>query len=103
MSHASTQDFLCWVWFCVKAWLVIGIPIVITMSQDVNYTFIFAGEFGVGKTSIFKRIQTGKFSDQSSVLLDAVPLSGGSDGELEHYIYRDTLDGINFKVSIIIV
>ena len=67
-------------------------------TQD--YTFILAGKFGVGKTSIFRRIQTGEFTDNdNSMLLDTGPRSGGSEAELEHHIYNSTLNGIEHNVS----
>ena len=64
-------------------------------SEAREFTFILAGKLGVGKSSIFKRIQTGSFSEYPSI-----GSTGKADGELEHYIYRTTLDGIEYTVSL---
>ena len=67
--------------------------------SNQDYTFILAGRFGVGKTSIFKRIQTGEFSEQPTLLLDTGLRSGGSDAELEHQVYKATTNEMTYNVS----
>lgn len=62
-------------------------------ANHKQYTIILAGKLGVGKTSIFKRIQTGLF-------LDYPPSSAGkAEGELENHIYTTTMNGIEYTVS----
>ena len=58
-----------------------------------EFTFILAGKVGVGKTSIFKRIQTGEFMEQS---LSNAPSK--SDSEMEHQVYNVTLNDTQYKV-----
>ena len=70
----------------------------ISKVMTADFTFILAGKFGVGKTSLFKRIQTGGFSDLS-LMTNSSPDSGGSDGELEHLMYEVKLNNTDFKVS----
>ncbi len=67
--------------------------------SNQDYTFILAGRFGVGKTSIFRRIQTEEFSEQPTLLLDTGPRSGGSDTELEHQVYKATINNMTYNVS----
>ena len=68
-----------------------------TMNSDSDkreYTIILAGKLGVGKTSIFRRIQTGVYTEYP-----AVSTGKSGEGELENYIYRTTLDGMDYTVS----
>lgn len=65
------------------------------VSESKEFSFVLAGKLGVGKSSIFRRIQSGTFSE--------IP-SGGSgqgrpDGELEHHIYHTTLNDEDYSVS----
>lgn len=60
----------------------------------MNYTFVLAGKLGVGKSSIFRRLQKDEF-------VPTPPLSNGlskSNGEMEHQIYHVTLRNQDFKV-----
>ena len=68
-----------------------------------DYTFILAGKFGVGKTAIFKRIQTGEYLEQSSILVDNGPRSAGSNAELEHYLYSVNFNDMEYNVSTTVV
>ena len=69
------------------------------MSQEAaaeEFSVILAGKLGVGKTTIFRRIQTGSFVEP--------PASGGSvvrpsDGGLESYIYKTRIAGKNYTVT----
>ncbi len=75
---------------------------IVSLTSTMNYTFILAGKFGVGKTAIFNRIKTEEFTDEdndSNMLLDTGPLSSGSDGELEHQLYRTTINSVKYEVS----
>lgn len=67
-------------------------------SDKREYTIILAGKLGVGKTSIFRRIQTGVFTEYP-----AVSTGKGGEGELENHIYKTTLDGMDYTVSTIVI
>lgn len=59
-----------------------------------NFTFILAGVLGVGKTTIFKRIETGEFVQTPN------PASvSKSDVEIEHFLYTHNNREKEFKVS----
>ena len=67
------------------------------MSQEPveEFSVILAGKLGVGKSTIFRRIQTGSFMEP--------PASAGSvirpsDGGLESYIYKTKLADKNYTV-----
>lgn len=75
-------------------------PEEVAMNSDSDkreYTIILAGKLGVGKSSIFRRIQTGVFTEYPSVS------TGKSEGELENYIYKTTLDGMDYTVSTVVI
>ena len=56
----------------------------------MNYTFVLAGKLGVGKSTIFRRLQNDGF-------VASAPLSK-SGGEMEHQIYHVILRNQDFKV-----
>ena len=65
----------------------------------MNYTFVLAGKLGVGKSTIFRKLQKDEF-------VVSTPLSNGlskSGGEMEHQIYQVTLRNQDFKVPIFTV
>ena len=69
------------------------------MAQEAveEFSVILAGKLGVGKSTIFRRIQTGSFVEP--------PPSGGSvlrpsDGGLESYIYKAKLADKDYTVMI---
>ena len=64
-------------------------------------TFILAGKVGVGKTSLFRRVQTGTYVSTSATpehlsTSQANPLK--SEEELEYYLYNVTLQEQEYKV-----
>lgn len=61
-----------------------------------EFTFIFAGVLGVGKTTIFKRIETGEFVQTPAPTL----ANSKSDSDIENYIYVQTIHDKEYKVSI---
>lgn len=59
------------------------------MDYTANYKVILLGEAGVGKTSLFNRIKTGKFSDTQS----------SSTGVCDCYQHLTTVDKDKIVVS----
>lgn len=58
-----------------------------------NITILLAGVLGVGKTTIFKRIETGEF-----VQCPSPAVVSKSDLEAKHFIYTDNIEGKDYKV-----
>ena len=59
-------------------------------AQQYEYKIILLGEAGVGKTSLFNRIKTGRFSQS--------PPSVGTQGT-DLYVYTTTVGDDSLKVS----
>lgn len=54
-----------------------------------DFTFVLAGKIGVGKTTIFRRIQVGHF----------VETAMSENEEIEHCLYKAKIKDNDFKVS----
>lgn len=67
------------------------------MAQEAakEFSVILAGKLGVGKTTIFRRIQTGSFVEPPSSGASALR---PSDGGLENYIYKTELADKSYTV-----
>lgn len=64
-------------------------------------TLILAGKLGVGKTSLFRRVQTGTFVSAATpehVSITSQANSTKSEEELEYFLYNVTLGEQEYKV-----
>ena len=74
---------------------MVAVYVFFCASLMPEFTFIFAGVLGVGKTTIFKRIETGEFVQTPAPTL----ANSKSDSDIENYIYVQTINDKEYKVS----
>ena len=58
-----------------------------------EYSIVFAGRVGVGKSSLFTRLQHGGFSEYSDR-----NATSGRDMGIENFVYETTVSGKDVKV-----
>lgn len=68
------------------------------MVMPSEYSFVLAGKFGVGKSTLFKRIKTKKTPD-NVVSGRTTTRTWGEDEGIDNLLYETSVDGRDVRVS----
>lgn len=64
----------------------------------VEYSFVLAGKYSVGKSSIFQRLKTGQAPEGVTRGMTSASSWDNDDGGLDSFVYMKEVDGRTIKV-----
>ena len=79
---------------------IIIIIIIVEKMPVIEYSFVLAGNYSVGKSSIFQRLKTGKVPEGVTRGMTSASSWDNDDGGLDSFVYEKEIDGRKIKVCV---